>query len=282
MKIFSTILMAGLVAVNTFAQVEVGQETQKDPDTTRTALGNTEIIFISHDEDEYFIDNEGDTVYQYRKEKKKSEAHWAGVDFGFTMLMNSSFDNNFPNNPEWNNDPAKSQTWNLNLFEHKFNIAREYFGITTGLGFSFTSIAFKNNYIIDDFDGALTAQIDTINNYKKNKLKAAYLTVPFLLEFNTNADASKSFYLAAGVVGGVRLSSKVKRKGTYLDANGYSQEFELKEKGRYGLNAFKLDAAVRLGYSNWGVFASYSLLPLFEQNYTAEIYPLTFGLSLNF
>jgi len=282
MKIFSTILMAGLVAFSTVAQVEVEQETQKDPDTTRTVLGNTEIIFITHDEGEYFIDNQGDTVYQYKKEKKKSEAHWAGVDFGFTMLMNSSFDNNFPNNPEWNNDPAKSQTWNLNLFEHKFNIAREYFGITTGLGFSFTSIAFKNNYIINDSDGVLTAQIDTINNYKKNKLKAAYLTVPFLLEFNTNANASKSFYLAAGVVGGVRLSSKVKRKGTYFDVDGDSQAFELKEKGRYGLNAFKLDAAVRLGYSNWGVFANYSLLPLFEENYTAEIYPLTFGLSFNF
>ncbi len=232
--------------------------------------------FVSKIEFEYANEMEAREVH--KKEKKKSEAHWAGVDFGFTMLMNSSFDNNFPNNPEWNNDPAKSQTWNLNLFEHKFNIAREYFGITTGLGFSFTSIAFKNNYIINDSDGVLTAQIDTINNYKKNKLKAAYLTVPFLLEFNTNANASKSFYLAAGVVGGVRLSSKVKRKGTYFDVDGDSQTFELKEKGRYGLNAFKLDAAVRLGYSNWRAIPNYSLVPLFEETSTSVLYPLTFGI----
>lgn len=282
MKILSTILIALFVTMGSFAQVETEQEMTKAPDTTRAVLGNTEIIFITHDEDEYHLDVEGDTVYQYKKEKKKSEAHWAGVDFGFSILMNSGFDNNFPNNPEWNNDPAKSQTWNLNLLEYKFNIAREYFGITTGLGFSFTSVGFKNNYVINETAGVLTAQIDTINNYKKNKLKAAYLTVPLLLEFNTNANARKSFYLAAGVVGGVRLSSKVKRKGTYLDGNGYTREFELKEKGRYGLNAFKLDATVRLGYSDWGIFASYSLLPLFEENYTAEVYPLTFGLSYNF
>ena len=40
--------MAGLVAVNTVAQVEDEQGAQKDPDTTRMELGNTELIFITH------------------------------------------------------------------------------------------------------------------------------------------------------------------------------------------------------------------------------------------
>ena len=101
--------------------------------------------------------------------------------------------------------------------------------------------------------------------------------MPLLLEFNTNADPDKSFYLAAGVIGGVRLASNVKRKGDYD-----GKEFREESKGKFGLNPFKLDGTVRLGYSNWGAFASYSLLPLFDTGKTVEVYPLTFGLSMNF
>lgn len=257
--------------------VSAQQEEEVVKDTTRMNMGKTEIIVIrddSKEDEEYYID-EGDTVYF--EKKRKSEAHWAGIDFGFTMLMNDGFDNSFPATPYWNNDPAKSVVWNLNLFEHKFQIAREYFGITTGLGFSFTSVGFKENYVLFESADTLFASIDTVNSYTKNKLKASYLTVPLLLEFNTNADADKSFYLATGLVGGVRLTSKVVRKGEFNN-----KEFVEKDKGRYGLNPFKLDATVRMGYSNFGAFASYSLLPLFEDGKTVEVYPFTFGLSMNF
>ena len=211
------------------------QEEDNPADTTRFNFGEKEILIIDHIEDSLIIED-GDTVL-YEPSKRRSEAHWAGLDFGVTMLLNASGANNFPNNPQWNNDPARSQVWNLNILEHKFNIAKEYFGITTGLGFSFTSVALKN----------------------------------------TNMNPDKSFYLAAGVIGGVRLSSKTKRKG---EIDG--EKFTVKNKGTYSLNSFKLDATVRLGYNDFGVFASYSMLPLFNVGKTAEVYPLTFGLSLNF
>lgn len=253
------------------------EEKEKEADTTRMNIGKKEVIIIEHEngEDEHYTIVDGDTIY--KKNKNKSEAHWAGIDFGFSMLMNDQFENQFPDHPYWLNDPAKSQTWNINLLEHKFNFGTPYVGLTTGMGFSFTSVSFKNNYVLVDSPDTLFAVIDTVYNYSKNKLKASYLTVPLLLEFNTNADADKSFYLAAGVVGGVRLTSKIKRTGEFD-----GKKFEQKEKGRYGLNAFKLDATARLGYNNFGVFASYSLLPLFDEGLTKDLYPLTFGLSLNF
>lgn len=253
------------------------QEEENESDTTRVNLGKTELILVQHDDDIQDTLNIDDQDGEKKRSKKDREAHWAGVDFGFTMLMNPSFENNFPNHPYWKNDAAKSTVWNLNLLEHKFNIAKEYFGITTGLGFSFTSVAFSDNYVLSYNSDTLMAAIDTVTNYSKNKLKATYLTVPLLLEFNTNADSDKSFYLAAGVVGGVRLTSQVKRKG---EVDG--DKFTFKERGTYGLNPFKLDAAVRMGYSDFGVFANYSLLPLFDTGKTTEAYPLTFGLSLNF
>lgn len=271
MKKIYAITLAVLMGAPAFAQTE----DENKSDTTRMNVRNTEFIIINHDEESYVVED-GDTVYR-KKKKKKSEAHWAGVDFGFSLLMDQNFDNSFSDHPYWKNDAARSQTWNLNLLEHKFNFGTPYVGLTTGLGFSFTSIAFNNNYVLTDTPDTLTAMIDTVHTYSKNKLKASYLTVPLLLEFNTNADASKSFYLAAGVVGAVRMTSKVKRKGEFD-----GKKFVQKDKGRYGLNSFKLDAMVRMGYSDFGVFASYSLLPLFEDGKTVDLYPLTFGLSFNF
>ncbi len=261
MKKIFTIGLLSLFCLPVIAQQD------ENSDTTRINFKNKEIIIIEVGED----------TSSCKSKKPRSEAHWAGVDFGVSMLMNSSFQSDFPTDPHWENDAARSIVWNLNILEHKFQIAQHYFGITTGLGFSFTSVALKNNYVLVDSPDSLYAFMDTINNYTKNKLKAAYLTVPLLLEFNTNADADKSFYLAAGVVGGLRLTSKTKRKGE-ISGN----KFTNKDKGTYSLNPFKLDATVRLGYSDFGVFANYSLLPLFDTGKTTEVYPFTFGLSLNF
>ncbi len=253
------------------------EEGEGEPDTTRVNVGNKEVLIITRkgeDSDEFDLEfDENDEP----KKSNKSDAHWAGVDLGFTMLMNKSFKPSFPANNYWENDPARSQVWNINFMEHKFNFGTPYVGLTTGLGFSFTSVALENNYLINSNADTTFAVMDTVNTYSKNKLKASYLTVPLLLEFNTNADSDKAFYLATGLVGGVRMTSKLKRKGEFD-----GKEFEQKEKGTYGLNPFKLDATARMGYGSWGVFANYSLLPLFEKGKTVEAYPLTFGLSLNF
>ncbi|PHR20992.1 MAG: hypothetical protein COA38_19195 [Fluviicola sp.] len=247
-------------------------------DTMKMKFGKTQVLVISNsDEGTKDVDIDIDSEDEPREESRKSEAHWAGIDFGFSILLDENRENNFSDHPYWNNDAAKSQVWNLNLFEHKFNFGTPYVGLTTGLGFSFTSVAFKNNYLIQSTADSVYAVVDTVHNYSKNKLKASYLTIPLMLEFNTSADEDKSFYLAAGVIGGVRLTSKTKRQGEFD-----GKEFKEKVKGPFNLNPFKLDAAVRLGYADWGVFANYSLLPLFDQGKTVDLYPLTFGLSLNF
>ncbi len=292
MNKWNTLLAALLFAVPVFAQEEVEtgseegaeetvvfeEEGSGEPDTTRMNVGSREIIIITKDEgDSEEFDLDFDEEHE-EPGRPRSEAHWAGLDFGVTMLMNENFEyNNFANNPYWNNDAARSQVWNLNIMEHKFNFGTPYVGLTTGLGFSFTSVALRNNYLIQSTADSVFAVTDTINTFTKNKMKSTYLTVPLLLEFNTNADSDRSFYLATGVVGGVRLTSRLKRNGEVAGT-----EFEERIKADYNLNSFKLDATARLGYGSWGVFANYSLLPLFDKGATVDVYPLTFGLSLNF
>ena len=264
--IYSAILFVSATAV--------AQEEPK-PDTTRMNMGKVEIIIVDHSKDD-FEDMENDTIDAAPSEDEKENfgGHWAGLDMGFTMLMNEQFQPSFDNHPYWENDPARSMTWNLNILEHKFGRS---IGLTTGLGFSFTQTAFKENYILTSTSDTLFAVIDSVNTYSKNKLRATYLTVPLLFDICSPKKGEDGFYFATGVVGGVRIASKIKRNGEFD-----GKEFQQKEKGVYGLNSFKLDATVRTGYGNWGAFATYSLLPMFDTDKTVAVHPLTFGLTLNF
>ncbi len=264
MKKIITIAFAGILCLNANAQEKENDQTQ---DTTRLTFGKKEVVIYSKDSIDIDIEDK----------ERKSEAHWAGLELGFNILTNASNGSNFPNHPFWENDVAKSLTWNWNIAEHKFNIAKEYFGVTTGLGFSFQQYAIKNNFRLYDNVDSVYAIQDTVTKFTKNKLKVAYLTVPLLLEFNTNIDSDKSFYFATGIIGGVRIGSKTKIEG---EENG--KEFQRKVKSTYGLNAFRADATVRLGYGDWGFFANYPLVSLFEKDKTVEVNPITFGLTLNF
>lgn len=260
-------------------EITVEQEVEEvleegEPDTTTVSLGKRTVIVINNDDVDYEEDAE-----EEEKESiwsSHSEPHWAGVDFGFTLLTDGNYGTNFGDYPYWRTDAARSQVWNLNPFEHRFNLGTKYVGLTTGIGFTFASVAFNDNYILSETADTLTAMIDTTTVYSKNKLNASYLTVPLLLEISTKK-GEDGFYLAAGVVGGVRLTSKVKRIG---ESGG--NEIRNKTKGKYGLNPFKADATVRFGYGNWGAFASYGLVPLFDTNKTTPVHPFTFGLSLGF
>ena len=242
---------------------------QEEPDTTRIRMKDKLILIVK--------DHDGDTIDAAPDHKtlKHFEAHWAGIEFGPTMLLNSGMKSSFPNDKHWENDPGKSFSWNLNFAEYKFKIYKNYIGLTTGLGLNWTQIGLKNN-ILNDSD-SLWVFKDTINDYKKNKLRAVYLTVPLMLEFCTNAESDKGFYLAAGVIGGVRLGSSTKQ---VIEED--KTKIRTKTKGVYGLNAFRVDAAVKLGYKDIGVFANYNLLPLFDTDKTVGVYPLTFGLTVNF
>lgn len=249
-----------------------GQET---PDTTRIKLKGATVLII---EDVEIEEEESDTIDAAPDEEERNtiEAHFAGIEFGPTVLLNSNFGNQFPNDPQWENDPGRSFSWNFNVAEHKFSLYKNYIGITTGLGFNITQIGLKQ-YILNVNADSISATIDTVETYQRNKLRGYYLQVPLMLEFCTSNESDEGFYLAAGVIGGLRIGSSVKRT---IDTK--SRDVYEINKGTFGLDAFRLDAAVKLGYKNVGVFANYDLLPLFNTSKTVPVYPLTFGLACNF
>ena len=255
-------------------------EESKPSDTTRFNVGGSEVIIVSKGENSTVEIKDGDDEDNdgfSKPKRKKSEAHWAGIDFGVTQFTNEVQGSSFPAYKYWENDASSSWYFNLNLLEKKFNIISTHVGLTTGLGFSFQSFGLRDNYDLELSADTLTASINPENVYSKNKLKASYFRVPLLLEFNSHKNNNKGFYLATGVVGGVRLSSKTKQIGKRDDL-----EFESKVKGDYGLESFQADAVVRIGYKDWGGHVSYSMLPLFDTDKTVAVHPLSFGLSYNF
>ena len=208
---------------------------------------------------------------------KRYDAHWAGFDIGTLILMSKGFNSSFENNPYWENNVGRSSSLNLNLFEYKLPIFKQYFGLTTGLGMAVSTIGFKDNYILQHNQDSVFALKDTIQFYRMNSLSAGYVTVPLLLEFSSKPKQKKSFYVAAGVVGGLRFASSTTKTGKY--ANG--DRFQNVVRSKYNLNPITLDATMRAGYGGIGVYASYQLTSLFKNNKTVEIFPFKVGLTVN-
>lgn len=259
------------------------QETESEKkDTTKLVIGN-KVYKIYHKKgaiDKIEVD-EKDTV-TFKKEKKKSEiennwkkfGHWGGMDFGYTSLLNSNGTSSFQKQMFLENDPSKSFYISLNLIEHKFPIIGNYFGVTTGLGFDWKKIGIKNNLKLNYNADSVWTLNDVNYNYDKNVLRATYVNIPLFLEFNSHANAKKSWFLMVGVVGGMRIGSKFIQKL-------YDQKNDINKKlsGDYALNPYKLDVSTRIGFKHVGLFTNFSLIPMFDTKRVEKAFPLTFGLS---
>lgn len=211
--------------------------------------------------------------------ENSSKAHWAGFELGFQFNTLGFLDptTTFATTPYWENNLAKSLLFNFNAFQHKFNLIGDVFGITTGYGFNFGTTELTSSYVIQHTADTVFAVSDINQEYKRNSLYSAYMTVPVLLDYTSNKAFKKSFYFNAGVIGGVRLYSHQRFTGTYANGN----DFENITKSKFNLNTWMLDATVRAGYGYFGFFANYAILSMFKEGATTGVYPLRFGISLN-
>lgn len=269
------ITFAALVFTSTFFAQE-----KKEGDTTRINMGEVEVLLVDHSNDKKTDKEQRDSLtYEIGKDNKfgRKAAHWAGVDFGFRTMLNDNFTPDFENNVFLENNISQSMVWNINFLERKFPIIKHHLGFTTGLGFNFTQYSFNNNYIINTSGSTISAAVDPIYTYSKNKLNATYLTLPLMLEFCSNNYEDEGFYLAAGLVGGVKIYSRIHREGSFD-----GKTFDESAKGDYAINPFILNSVVRIGYQSIGLFVDYSLLSYFKPNKTVNVHPLSYGVSLNF
>jgi hypothetical protein len=214
-------------------------------------------------------------------EEEKHNGHFQGIDFGLNVLLNKSFTTSFPSDPQWQNEVLRSFNYNINFYDHKILLYGEKVGLTLGVGVNLAKFAFQNNYTLKDAyskqDSVVygSASVDTIA-FTRNKLHLAYLQIPLLVEFTP----TKNVWISAGLITGIKISSNVRQ--IYTDTKNKNYEFERTIKGSFGLNPFKLDATIRAGLGRtFGVYTSYSLIPIFNTTTMANVHPLSFGLSFN-
>ena len=229
---------------------------------------------------DFDLDLDLEEDFEFEEENyNTNKAHWAGFELGVQMNTTGFLDLNssFASAPYWENNVAKSLVFNLNTFQHKFSLIKEVFGITTGYGFSFTSTELTSSYILQHDADTVFAVANTNQDYKRNTIYSAYFTVPLLLDFTAKNAYKKSFYVNAGVVGGVRMYSHQRVTGAYENGD----KFENVTRSAFNLNTWMLDATLRMGYGYFGVFANYAVLGMFKEGTTAGVYPLRFGISFN-
>ena len=256
-------------------------------DTTKIAVGDLKLVLVNDEKVDASVStgDDDDDEPMTDQELKSALTFWSGVDAGVNILLDKNNSTDFTNEHEWLDlDYSRSMSWSFNLIDAKIRLVKDYVGVYTGLGLTYNSYGLKENVRLMANNDSTYANIiptdraDSLGGYipfTKNKLRASYLRIPLMLEFNTSLDPERTFHVSAGVIGGWNMGTinKVKYEEDGNDVKNRS-------KGDYNLTPFILDASVRVGYRNFTLFANYGLTPLFEDGKGPEVYPLTVGLSV--
>lgn len=259
--------------------------TGKNDDTTYLSFGKLKVIIYEEGDDkvEISVNENGDTTIiigdDNKEKKKKFDGTWDGLSLNANGAL--TYDNKFTLPEEMRFmelDYAKSISAALNFAELDFGFGKsQMIGITTGLGIQWNRYGIKNTYEIKYNEDEVYGDTSAIGrNYSKNVLKATYLTMPFLLEFQAGKKKSKMFRMAVGVIGGYKIGSRLKQEYEFE-----GRDYEFKTKGHYHFNPFQVYATARIGYGDVSLFANYGLTRIFEEGRGPQLYPIQFGLHFN-
>ncbi|MBU1010299.1 MAG: DUF2807 domain-containing protein [Bacteroidetes bacterium] len=261
-------------------------------DTTRVNIGGLQIE----------VDEKGN-VNVNRKKQHKFNGHWAGIELGLNGFLTPDFNMSFPASESYLDlRMEKSVNVNLNFYEQNIALNKSgSFGIVSGLGLSWNNYRFNNSTFVtsdsSSFKGYLIEGVST----KKSKLVNMYITLPVYFELQSKSTKTREkWHLAAGVVGGWRVSSHSK-----LYFNEPNKDFRLrdtetnqllpytykspgstnrnitKDFAGFHQRPFKLDASVRAGWGIINLYANYSLTSMFMKDKGPELYPFALGICLS-
>lgn len=246
------------------------------PDTIITS-GNRDTTIVRIGEKDFkVIDHNGGTEFIWGKGRKKKDGfdrfngHWEGIELGFNGFDKSDY-SGYSVDDFMSLNQGKSMEFNLNFYELNIGLSKSYVGLVSGMGLSFNSYRFDGPYTIQKGANRTEPVLLEYDNLSKTKLAVSYLNVPLLLEFQIPVNQNEGrLFINAGLVGGVKIGShtKVKHGGT-----------KDKDRSSFNINAFEYAATARVGYKDVGLFATYSLTPLFESGKGPELTPFSIGIS---
>ncbi len=216
--------------------------------------------------DKFFtIESDSDNEIDTNKFRKKHRGNWQGFDFGTAMLNGKQSDFLKP-----------TFCLSYNIFDWKFLFRNSSkWGVTSGLGISTNSFLISKSNDLKFNNDSVWISPSTVN-YKNNSFGNLYLNIPILLDFNQfKPDSTKGFYFVSGIVTRINLYNNW---NTYRKLENGNLATDL--TGRFNMNWINVDATLRAGYKHIGFYATYGLVPMFNQTKSSNVF--TAGITLTF
>jgi Outer membrane protein beta-barrel domain len=245
-------------------------------DTTEISIGRKVITITKDSLDKRDVHVEtvatGDDTTNKKKEIKRIDVDALNFDIG-TNFMTAGQSFNLPSDY---NDleiiPLRSTHLAFHTFKTRVNIAKGHFGIVTAITFDNNRFQWRNNMSMLPNQDSVTFVPDSIS-FDKNKLVTWHAQIPLLLSFQTNpTEPKKNFHISVGGYAGLLIGSKLKQK---------SDQFgKVEQKDDFNLTSFRYGLTARVGFSNFEVYANYSLTPLFRDGEAPAVNPVNFGISI--
>jgi len=261
--------------------------TPAEKDTTEIKFKNKKIrivgdkdgtsIEVNRKEDD-FEDFEDDDDFEFGN-REDFDIHWAGFEFGINNYLNNDFSMDLSEqNSYMELNTSKSWNINLNILEYELPIIKDNFGVGTGLGFEFNDYRFDNMQPVKkEGEQIVTDTAYNQFNVDKAKLTTTYITVPLLFEYQTQVNNDNTFFITAGIIGGIKIGSHT--KVVYTD-NGDKQK--KKNRSDFHLSPLRYGYTVKMGYGFLKLFANYYDTTLFQNDKGPELHPFTVGFIVSF
>jgi Outer membrane protein beta-barrel domain len=298
MKKFTLLMAVVLSGLCTKAQTDstsVADTTKKTSKADTIRIGN--ILIIKREDKNKKGDEYATSITMGRRNNKKTTSkvstNWGIIDFGFSNYIdNTNYANtgtylvNKPGSPAFGKGDfklttGKSLNVNIWFFMQRLSIIKNYVNLKYGLGLEMNNyrykapLSYKESGVIPYSAGTQTSNAFIFRDsiaFNKNKLAADYLTVPFMINFNSNPNSKKKgISLSLGASAGYLYSQRNKQKS--------DQRGKEKNKGEYDLEKFKLAYIAELGLGPVRLYGSYSPKSIYENS--LDIKPFTVGFRLS-
>ena len=277
----------------------------EDIEDSRLNLGNFDVRFresrdsthIKIGRHWFIVDEYGNARYR-RMYRNKFNSNWGGIHLGINGYLTPQNDFDYGDAYDYLDlNLAKSIRFDINFLEQNIRLTKNNkFGLVTGLGMEIRSYHFENNVSLVGSNPEIKGYFNDGIYVSKSKLAVTYLSLPFLLEYQTNSYRNRnSFHISAGMVFGLRIGSHTKLKfeeknkeyllldpltgdPAYVKTSPNRKRF--KEFGSFHLNPLKADAMFMIGWGWVNLYATYSITTLFKEGQGPELYPFSIGISL--
>lgn len=256
--------------INKSGTADVHHKDDTSGDTTRVGVGKKKYTIITDgndddDDDDFNVGSRGNFHF------------WQGLDIHMNAIVDSK--NSIDPLPGFNfmelNYPRSiGVSWNM--AQKNIHIYKNYVNLVTGFGLDWSVYGFRNNTTLRHDTSYLAATFDTVD-YKRNRLRAFYVQVPLMLEFNTSDNEDRAFHIGAGVLVGYNLFDNKLKQKYELDGKDYKNVV----RDDFNINPVRYGLTARVGYGDYSIFANYNVSTLFEKDAGPKMYPVQVGFHVN-